>query len=79
MKIEIELDGLESNLLTEKDFDRIKFAAKQIVHVAVMARLEAAGSAYSRGIKAASDIYSPKPIEVIGEQITEPDPTELIA
>jgi len=47
--------------------------------VAVMARLEAAGSAYSRGIKAASDIYSPKPIEVIGEQITEPDPTELIA
>jgi len=79
MKIEIELSGLDAKILTEKDFDRIKFAAKQIVHVAVMARLEAAGLAYSRGVKAASDIYRPKPIEVIGEQITEPDPTELIA
>ena len=79
MKIEIELDELEEKTLTKKDIERIMFAVQQIFHVAVMAKLESAGVEYSRGIKAASDIYATKPIEVIGEQITEPDPTELIA
>jgi hypothetical protein len=75
--MKITLTELDEKTLTAKDRERLMFVFKQIIYAVVVAKLESAGIGHKAGFEDACNIYSPKPIQILGEYITEPNTTQL--